>query len=225
MWDPGSDFVDVMDGTEPVTLLRRGSDPGGSGTAIAHALRCAVTTGEMLAYNRSGTRKQVASDGQCASSDAAWHLPVNELAVAPRLGDVILDGDGRRWTILVVKRATLATRWRCIARDIVLAYGLNDTVTVLKAVYAKSACGAAEATWQTWITGIRARIQPAGTTLEIADHAMQAGRQVQMLVAEDLAIDQTHRILGPDGTVYRITAALGEQRIGELQILQAEIVS
>ena len=38
MFDPSDDLSTVADGTETVTLLRRGRTPGDEGTVIAHAL-------------------------------------------------------------------------------------------------------------------------------------------------------------------------------------------
>ena len=92
-------------------------------------------------------------------------MPAAELPEPPRLGDVILDGDDRRWTILIVKRTTLGVRWRCETRDVAIAHGLDDTISVLKAT---APGGYGEPTWQTWKTGIRARIQPIATKIDAA---------------------------------------------------------
>ena len=160
MFNPSTDLAVVLDGAEAVTLLCRGRDPGTPGVAIAHAFRRAMTTSEATVINQSDVRKYMASDGQCTASDVVWHLPAAELPDAPALGDVILDAAGQRWTILEVKRVTLGSRWRCPARNLVVAHRLDDTLTILKAAYAKSDCGAVEAVWQTWRTGVRAH--PAG---------------------------------------------------------------
>ena len=61
----------------------------------------------------------------------------------PRLGDVILDAAGGRWTVLEVKRATLGARWCCSSRDVAIAFGLDDTISVLKATDSRGGCGAA----------------------------------------------------------------------------------
>ena len=123
----------MADGTEAVTLLRRGSAAGAAGTAIAHALRRAITAGEAAIVTTGDVHKVVPSGGQQLADDLVWHLPVAELPEEPRLGDVILDGDGHRWTILTVKRTTLGARWRCETREVAIAHGLDDTISVLKA--------------------------------------------------------------------------------------------
>ena len=95
-FDPGNDFTSVSDGLEPVTVTRPGSS---AATEVTHALRRAVRTGEL---------KQ--SEGQYTASDVAWHLPVSQLPEAPRLGDVIVDADDQRWSVLGVQKTTLQGR-------------------------------------------------------------------------------------------------------------------
>jgi hypothetical protein len=224
MFDPSADFAEVVDGAEAVTLLRRGSDPGGAGTPVAHALRSAAITSEVAFYSHSDVRKQMAAGGHCTSADVVWHLPVVELPLAPQLGDTILDGDDQRWTILDVKRAVRGTRWRCAARNLVVAHGLDDTISVLKAAYVKGSCGAAEAVWQTWKTGVRARIQPEELAIQTDAQSRRTVQQYRIILADDLAIDQSHLILGPDGTTYRVVSSLGAERIGEMQIIEAEVM-
>ena len=107
IFDPTNDLAAIADGTETVTLLRRGSAAGAVGTVIAHALRRAITAGEAAIVNRGDVHKQAPSGGRQLANDLVWHLPVAELPQQPRLGDAILDGDGHRWTILVVKLTTL----------------------------------------------------------------------------------------------------------------------
>jgi len=212
--DPSADFAQVTDGTQPVTLLRRGQTPGAAGTAVAHALRRAVSVAEAAE-----------SDGRYTAGDVTWHLPCGEAAPAPRLGDVILDGSGQRWTILEVRLTTLGSRWRCTARNLAVVYGLDDTIAILEAVYAKGEGGAAEATWRTWKTGIRARIQPLATNLTAQQGARQSVARCQIFVAEELDLGHQHRIQGPDGTVYRIVAISGAQRLGQLQTIEVEVTS
>jgi len=217
MFDPLEDFAAVTDNLEAVTLLRRGT---GASVAIAHALRRAVTAGEATIVNQGDVRKNVASGGRCTAADLVWHLPVAELDESPRLGDVILDGDAQRWTILAVKRTTVDTRWRCETRNVSVAYGLDDTITVQK-----SGTVSGVTTWRTWRTGIRARIQPTQTTIDAAADTPSTTIGYRIFVEEDLELDHTYRICGADGTVYTITGATGAERIGELQVIAAEVIT
>jgi len=212
-FDASDDFAAVSDSAETVTFHRRGATPGSPGVAVAHGLRRAV-----------GVREAAESNGHYTASDVVWHLPVQELADLPHLGDVIVDAAGGRWTVLQVQLVTLRTRWRCTARSLAIVYGLDDTVTILKAAYSKGSGGAAQAIWQTWKTGVRARIQPAAATTGSQHRARRTTQRVQIFVAEDLALSHDHRIQGSDGTMYHVVAVSGAQRIGELQTIEAEAV-
>ena len=219
-FDPDDDFADVVDGLETVTLRRRGSS---TQTVVTHTLRRAVDTREARVRNLYNTWKSPASSGRHAASDVTWHLPSEQLSDAPRLGDLIIDGDGQRWTILDVQLATLRTRWQCITRDLAVVYGLDDTVIILKATYVKGDGGAAEPSWHPWKTGIRARVQPAEVAVGTEHQARRTTRRVQIFVEEDVALDHTHRIQGPDGTVYKIHGSTGTQRIDQVQTVDAEV--
>ena len=219
-FDPSADFSRVADNTEAVTLLRRGATPGNAGTVILHALRRAAQSGEFAAKNRDESRRYINSDGQCVAADVDWHLPAAELPAPPSIGDAILDGDGLRWTILELELIMLRTRWKCSTRELSIAYGLDDTITILKAEYAKSDAGAAEPTWQTWRTGVRARIQPVEVKVGAENSALCATSTYRIFVEDDLTLDQTHRIRGVDGTIFQITSVTGSARLGELQTIE-----
>ena len=220
-FDPSADFARAIDGAESVTLRRRGADPGSSGTIVAHALRRALHTHQSQARSRQNTWKTVPSGGHYTAGDLVWHLPAEELSEPPRPGDVIVDASNRRFTILEIREATLRSRWQCFARNLAVAYGLDDAVCILKAVYAKGDGGAAETTWRTWKTGVRARIQPVAADATAASGARQTIARYQIFLEEDAALDPTHLIRGPDGTFYKIQSAAGAGRIDELQTVDA----
>jgi hypothetical protein len=206
-----ADFASVADALEPVTFHRRGSG-GPAGHAIAHALRQQVTV-----------REAVASGGRYTATDVTWHLPTSELPTAPRLGDVVCDAEGGRWTVLEVAPATLGSRWRLTARSLAIVYGLDDTITVLQASYVKGDCGAVEATWWPSRTGVRARIQPVAAKNSVQLEVRQTTTQYQIFVEEPLALDASHRIQSSNGTVYKILGVTAAERIGELEQIEAEV--
>jgi hypothetical protein len=210
--DLSTDFVTAADGLESVTLRRRGQSPGGPGVVVSHALRKSITM-----------REAAASGGRYTASDVVWHLPVAELPEAPRLGDVLRDSSGRRWTVLEVAHTVLGTRWRCASRNLAVVHALDDTITVLRAVYAKGDCGAAEAVWRPWKTGVRARIQPVAAEIAANHQARQTSTRFRIFVEDDLVLDHTHRIQGPDGTIYKVLATRAAERIGELCSIDAEV--
>jgi len=200
-FDPSADFAMALDGTESVALRRRGTEPGSSETIVAHALRRSVTVREAGFRNPGNTWKDASSGGHYTAGNAVWHLPVEELPEAPMLGDLIVDADAQRWTVLEVNRAAMQTRWRCLARNLAITYSLDDTVAILRAVYAKGAAGATEPTWRTWKTGVRARIQQASVDIDIEHRTRQVHSRFQIFLEEDVALDHTHLIRGPDGAI------------------------
>lgn len=207
-----ADFTTVTDGLEAVTYRCRGDAPGSAGRAIQSALRRAVTTHEAAA-----------SDGRYTTSDVVWHLAAAELPFAPRLGDMICDISGQRWTILSATRTMLGVRWMCTTRSLAIVFGLDDAIGVLKAVGGTS--GGSVPTWRTWKTGIRARIQPKSTQVTVVNAVPQTVRSFQIFIAEPLGLDASHRILAADGSVYRILAETAAERIGELSVIDVEKLS
>jgi len=224
-FDPSADFARVLDGTESVALKRRGAESGSAETAIADALRQNVTVREASARNRGNTWKDVSSGGRYVAGDAVWQLPVEQLPETPRPGDLIVDADARRWTVLEVQRAAMQTRWRCLTRNLAIAYGLDDTVAILRAVYSKGTAGAVEPTWRVWKTGVRARIQPAGVDIDTRHRTRQTVSQFQIFLDEDVALDHTHLIRGPNNAIYEVRGTSGTERIDELQTIDAVLRS
>ena len=137
---------------------------------------------------------------------------------------MILDGDGQRWTIVEVKCATLGARWRCETQNVAISFGLDDTISVLKAVSTPGSAGSGETTttWRTWRTGVRARIQPIETTITNIAGTAATTASYRIFVEENLELDHTCCIRGPDGTLYTITRTVGAERIGELQVIEVQ---
>lgn len=150
LFNPCDDFPSVVDGIEPVTLLR----PGTPLAIELAALRGAVSQ-----------REAAASTGRYTAADVAWHLPGRTFTPEPRVGDLLVDGGGRRWTILSVTRATCGARWRCICRSLAVEQGLDDYIDLERAVATKSAAGAEVLAWRPWRTGLACRVQPVAGQL------------------------------------------------------------
>jgi hypothetical protein len=205
MFDPSDDFAAVTDGLAPVTVTRPGTSVR---TEVAHALRQAVRTRQSEQSAQSAQRPPAA--------DVVWHLPAAELAQAPRPGDVILDADGTRWTILEVRPTMLGARWRCVARNLALYHGLDAYVDVEKVAYVKGSGGADEPTWHVWKTGLRAKIRAQIAAVGQEQERQLAAARFTVFLAEDLAMDHTHRIRAADGTIYAIVGWHKADRIDAL---------
>lgn len=205
-FDPSTDFETITDGLEAVTLNRRGSSLN---VSITNALQRAVTTSEIEASN-----------GQYTQGDVRWHMPAAEVTTTPKIGDSIVDAGGTWWGVLTVQEATLSARWRCVSRNVIVQYGLDDTVTIEVAAFSKGDGGAAERSWSTYRTA-RARIQKITADAEDREGARRTATQYDIFVVTDVTLDHTHRIKGVDGTLYQVTGNTGVDDIGALQVVQA----
>ncbi len=203
-----ADFAQVADQLEPVTLRRA---DGSGDLLLPGALRRAVTT-----------REAAISDGRYTASDVRWHLAAVDLDAAPRLGDQIIDGAGEAWTILEARQATAQSRWECTTRNLAIVGGLNSYITIRREVISKDASGAVERTWQDWRTNIRARIQEQSSHRD-EQHGRQAGYvAAKVYLAEQILVDNSHRIIGPDGTEYEVIGYESPDTIGSLFVINVQ---
>ncbi len=207
MFDPSDDFPDVIDGLEAVTLVRADGSPG---VAVPSALRLATRS-----------REAAPCAGHYATSDVVWNLPGAQLPDGPRLGDTIVDASGQRWTVLEVQRAARGTRWRCAARHLAIAGGLDAAIDIEQATLAKGESGVDVPTWTVWRAGVPARIQPIRTHTLTAEGRQLAATCVTIYLAEDVGVDPTHRIRGPDGRIYTIQAVRKASRADALVEIDA----
>jgi len=200
-FDPTDDFADVADFQQDVTLLRPGTSDS---WALAHAVRAVVRVSEARA-----------SGGDVTEDDVVWHLDAAEWDGSPQPGDVIVQSDARRWTILAA-RLTATGRWRCVCRDLAIAQGLDQYVDVEVAISTKDPAGAESVTWHPWRTGVPARIQPVRSTVEDDYQRRTVSSELKIYVADQLPLDETHRIRAPDGTTYRVVGCRNAERIDAL---------
>jgi head-tail adaptor len=194
--DLSNDFA-VFDGAETVTLRGPRTSSGVEPTAVSlPGLRRKLTVREIEA-----------SGGKYAASDVRWHLPEAELPSAPALGSVIVDADGRAWTILEATRVTLGSRWSCTARRWEIAAGLSDLVTVLRATWTKSASGVPVAEWTEVRRGAVARVQPIEVRVEGDAATMTIRATHRCFLAEPIEVtselrvrrgDELYAVLGVD---------------------------
>jgi hypothetical protein len=206
MFDPSDDFPSVTDGLEAVTVRR----PGSSAAAVVDALRQAVHT-----------REAERSEGRYTAGDVAWNLPASQLAEPPRPGDVIVDAAGQRWTVLEASQLTLRSRWRCVARNLAVFHGLDDYIDLEKAEFARGEGGAGESAWHVWRAGLRARIQPASAEMKTLRDRQATAAHFKVFLADDVPLDHTVRIRGPDAAIYAITGYRKADAIDALMEIDA----
>ena len=136
---------------------------------------------------------------------------------------MILDAAGRRWTILEMRLVALGARWRCRTRELVDRLRTWKTSsTSFRPRFPQSESGAVETTWIVLHEHVRGRIQPIETKIT-AEHSVPTSvRRCRIILEESFDLDHTHRLRGPDGTLYRITAVDGFPKLGELQTVDVE---
>jgi hypothetical protein len=109
-----------------------------------------------------------------------------------------------------------------VGRNLRIVYGLDDTLSIETAAFTKGTAGAAERTWSTWRTGVRARIQETG-----AGHGEEAGakrtlKAYTVLLEDDYDLTHTHRLKDRRGTYYKVTGVTSKGEIGRPMAIEAE---
>lgn len=202
------DFSDVTDLLEPVTLKDR---RGNTLDSIPAAKRLSLST-----------REAAASGGQYRQGDTTWHLPVDSVTAPPQLGQKIIDSFGDNYTILGIDRIVLDSRYRCISRNLTIAEGLDQLITIQRATWTKGRSGALAATWSDWRTGIAARIQAITSRVETRHELKHTRVTHQIFLSEPIAVDQNTRVIGPDGAVYDVVRYEKPDRIDKLPLIEAQ---
>ncbi len=129
---------------------------------------------------------------------------------------------GQSWTILELRLATCSSRCECVTRNLAIAAGLDTLITIRRELIMKGANGAAERSWQSYRTNIRARIQE-----QAAERSEQHGRQsgvvtAKVYLAEQIPVDNGFQIVAADGTTYEVIGYESPDEIGRLFVINAE---
>ncbi|MHB1033229.1 MAG: phage head completion protein [Pirellulales bacterium] len=201
-----NDDLACCDRLEAVTVV----EPGGASARVAGALRRAATA-----------REAAPGNGCYVQSDLVWHLPAEELAAPPSPGARIIDAAGDAWTVLSVQRQALGSRWRCHARNLVIAGGLDRFVTLQKATWNPGPSGALVATWRDERTGLAARIQPQESSVQTRQGCLAAPARCKVYLAEQVPVDESWRIVhGKE--IYDVVGYEIPERIDGLFVIQVE---
>jgi len=155
-FDPTTDFEDIVDGLEAVTLSVSGLDD----QAISNAHRNQVSSAEVEISN-----------GQVRQDDTIWQWPASESPTRPLLGSTITDADGDVWTILSIHEQVMGTKWSAVCRKLDVEDTESTLITIQSAAYSKGTHGELEATWSDAYTEVRARVQPLDQTPEVEHDA------------------------------------------------------
>lgn len=201
-FEPAGDLA-LVDGLVRVTLRRTAGDE----LPIEGALQ------------RSITRHEAAvSGGRYTQADVAWHLDRRALDEPPEIGAALIDPSGREWTVLVVQEQTLASRWRCICRQLEVPAALTAQITIEHAVWTQDAAGAPRVTWQVAAAGVPAHVQPITARETIAHRQRDQQATHRVYLGQAVAVRAGDRLRQPDA-LYRVVQVSQTHRIDALAVL------
>jgi hypothetical protein len=197
--DVASDLSVIVDGAEVVTLRRRGS----------------IATITVSAAWRANVRDREAepSGGAVVQADAQWQLQLAG-SERPQVGDVVIDGAGRHWTVLVVQHLPRLSRWKCEARELRIAYGCGERVDVERPVWSEGETPEIVG-WTYLATALPVRIQPVEFSLDAENNPQAVFR---VIVGEPLDLAAQDRLTAGDGTTYSVRSFEQAERIDALPV-------
>ena len=193
------DFATILDGSESVTLRRQGTPET---IPVAAAWRFLEKSDEV---------EIGAAD--YARNDVLWQLPWDASHDEPRLGDLIIDAADQCWTILSVERLRLGTRFKCLARNLRLAFGLDTRVDIQRADVQDPSVRPESVDWITLQAAVPARILLDRTRVtfdpgdpdESIDPSYSSTATYRVILGEQIELDHNHRLIDLLGTVYNVT--------------------
>ena len=198
------DFADFVDGLSSVTLRRRGSSE---------------TVAIQSAWQLSGlTQEALPSEGAVLQDEVVWHLQLPDEEVAPQVGDIVIDGQDRRWTVLEVEELTKLKRWKCVARALSVAYGCQDRVDLQRAVWDDLGSGPEIVGWSYVLTALPVRIQPQEILVDGSVDPNVTKAFFQIILGEQVSLEPDDRFVAEDGTIYLLQSLEQADRLDVLPI-------
>ena len=201
------DFATCIDDLEPVTLRRRSSTKE---IAVDRAYRQKVFS-----------KESVPSNGAAVQAETVWHLQLATGEMGPQVGDVVIDGNAQRWTILNSEQLHSLGRWKCTSRELSIAYDCRDLVDVERAVWDDIGSGPEIVDW----TGICAAV-PVSIRLDemVLDNSTDPPTKqllYQIVLSESLDLESDDRLVAQDGPRYRVQSMQQAERIDVLPVVTA----
>jgi hypothetical protein len=168
---------------------------------------------------RAENREAETSAGQAIQTDATWYLQL-EGSATPQIGDILVDQQGCRWTILAAEYSVHLARWKCTTRELRLAYGCGERVDIERPVWVNGEGGPEIVGWNYLATAVPVRIQPLEVSRDTATGEGHA--RFQIILGESLPLEPQDRLTAGDGTVYRLVNYRQAARIDALPVAEVE---
>lgn len=201
------DFAVLVDGLEDVTLRRRNST---TEIEIENAWR-----------HLPKTQAATSSEGAAVQADVVWHLQLPMGVTAPQLGDVVVDQQESRWTILETEELVKLGRWKCVARELRLAYGCSDRVDIDRPVWGDTGSGPEIVDWTPICAALPVSIRLDEMVLDTLTTPPTKQLFYQIVLSEMIALEPDDRLTAEDGKSYRLQSLQQAERIDALPIVVA----
>jgi len=152
------DFEQCYFNTEPIKFTSARRMPGDSGdeVLISPAKRRAISKRELMSAN-----------GAYTGQDINWWFPQKSVpdGITPKPGDTIIDQDEVVWTVLETQLGKHGQTWKCVCRNLSIAYDLRDLITIELAGPVFDATGTVKRAWPTeggkvLYNNLACRVQP-----------------------------------------------------------------
>ncbi|MEM8864177.1 MAG: hypothetical protein AAGF31_01370 [Planctomycetota bacterium] len=208
--DIRGDLAEVVDSLQPLTLRRRASDVE---VAIPAALGSTLQTAEVEP-----------SGGAVTQSEKRWLFELSEGSDPVEVGDVLVDPDDRRWTVLTVEQRTSGTQTCCKTQSLAIRYDLRQLITIEEATWEDNGSELEATEWTAVRTAIPARIQPVSTEMDRTQAEPTAAARFRVYLAEDFSLNQNHRLVDAQGTIYQIDRYEPADRIDALAVVEASAI-
>jgi hypothetical protein len=204
--DFAGDFSQVVDGIVAVVLKRR----GGAVVAIDRAWRFATSIAE-----------PEATGGRVATTDTIWQFEWPTTLPPPTLGDQLVDDSGECGTLILIERLGGNTRWRATARNLRIAWGLDQRVAIHEAEWDDST-PAGLTGWRVIDPLVAAHIQPQTSVADLDESPPTHTQTFRVHLDTQLTLDGNHSLVTAEGTRYRVREFENAARIDVLPVAVVE---
>jgi len=204
---PAADFNEIVDNLESVTFRRRNST---TELRVDAAYR-----------QQSQTHESLPSAGEVLQTDTVWHLSLATETGPPRPGDLVIDQQGARWTILETEQLVALGRWKCNARDLQLVYGCHSQADVARPVWGDNGSGPEIVDWTDICMALPVNIQLDEMLLDSSTEPPTKQLLYDITLGESIALEPDDRLTAADGLSYRVQALLQANRIDVLPLAKA----
>lgn len=206
--DTSSDFSTIVDHLQSVTLLRPGS-----------SLSIMVNEAFRAPLSKNSERARL---GKHEQHDTIWHLPNSIQNYTPDLGDLVLDAEENRWTVLAFRRTIDNARWLLVTRNMVVAHRLKEFIHIDQATFEKDDRANENPIWHPWRTGLPARLELESVEFRYHQEPIGTTRQTVIHLGERILLDHTYRIRHDDGRTFKILRCRPKQERGATFQIEVE---